>query len=156
MISAVEMLAISAAVAFPVRQGSMIAFAIELAEVPLTMCKPLLLCLYVQRLTHDPTQEMPHHRRPWHGLPVALYMYILPLPAPLKAGLHPGAHDRVGVRFFDCVNHWRIKDAADKLRHTDATIPEIAYAVGFNPRSSFYTAAKRELGMTPSQYRKGA
>ncbi|MBY5933986.1 helix-turn-helix transcriptional regulator [Tateyamaria omphalii] len=349
--TALEMLAIPVALAFPVQQGIMIAFAFELAEVPLTMCKPFLLWLYVSRLTHDPTQEAQTPNWAWHGLPIGfatvLYFYILLLPASQKAGLHPEATDlnglqtaailglyaatviffvllpiyaililqrlskyrsrlkdlfastenrelawawwlaalvivfwcfnvitlavslvkpglpgfaifdtflaaivinyvlmwsialwgtrqrpgieppatglptgeqnglpmrkygksglsddrldriagkiealmrderlflepdlslwdlanrigvtthyasqalneKIGVRFFDYVNRWRIHDATDRLRDTDATILEITYDVGFNSRSSFYTAFKRELGMTPSQYRKGA
>jgi AraC-like DNA-binding protein len=62
-------------------------------------------------------------------------------------------NEKIGERFFDYVNRWRIRDATDRLRNTDATILTIAYDVGFNSRSSFYTAFKRELGMTPSQYR---
>ena len=65
-------------------------------------------------------------------------------------------NEKIGERFFDYVNRWRIRDATDRLRNTDATILTIAYDVGFNSRSSFYTAFKRELGMTPSQYRASA
>ncbi|WP_299772629.1 helix-turn-helix transcriptional regulator [uncultured Tateyamaria sp.] len=62
-------------------------------------------------------------------------------------------NEKIGIRFFDYINGWRIRDAAERLRTTDATILVIAYDVGFNSRSSFYTAFKRELGVTPSQYR---
>ncbi|WP_189371284.1 helix-turn-helix transcriptional regulator, partial [Tateyamaria omphalii] len=62
-------------------------------------------------------------------------------------------NEKLGERFFDYVNRWRIRDAADRLRTSNATILTIAYGVGFNSRSSFYTAFKRELGVTPSQYR---
>lgn len=65
-------------------------------------------------------------------------------------------NEKIGERFFDYVNGWRIRDAAERLRTTDATILIIAYDVGFNSRSSFYTAFKRELGVTPSQYRASA
>ncbi|WP_424973773.1 helix-turn-helix transcriptional regulator [Dinoroseobacter sp. S124A] len=65
-------------------------------------------------------------------------------------------NEKIGLRFFDYVNGWRVREAADRLRSTDATILAIAYDVGFNSRSSFYTAFKREIGMTPSQYRSAA
>lgn len=62
-------------------------------------------------------------------------------------------NEKIGLRFFDYVNGWRVRDAADRLRSTDDTILAITYDVGFNSRSSFYSAFKREIGMTPSQYR---
>jgi AraC-like DNA-binding protein len=55
--------------------------------------------------------------------------------------------------FFDYVNKWRIKDAVKQLRDTDETILVVAYDVGFNSRSSFYNAFKREMGTTPSKLR---
>lgn len=62
-------------------------------------------------------------------------------------------NEKIGVRFFDYVNSWRIRDAAERLRSSDAAILTIAFDVGFNSRSSFYTAFKRETGVTPSRYR---
>lgn len=56
--------------------------------------------------------------------------------------------------FFDLVNGWRIKDAIEQLNTTDETILVIAYDVGFNSRSAFYKAFKRETGKTPSDLRK--
>ncbi|WP_187428589.1 hypothetical protein ROLI_044900 [Roseobacter fucihabitans] len=55
--------------------------------------------------------------------------------------------------FFDYVNKWRIKDAVKQLRDTEETILLITYDVGFNSRSSFYNAFKREMGTTPSAIR---
>lgn len=63
-------------------------------------------------------------------------------------------NEKLGERFFDYVNRWRVRAAANQLRTSKATILTIAYEVGFNSRSSFYTAFKREFGVTPSQYRK--
>lgn len=60
----------------------------------------------------------------------------------------------VGKSFFELVNGWRIKDAIGQLTTTDATILVIAYDVGFNSRSAFYKAFKRETGKTPSDLRK--
>lgn len=61
---------------------------------------------------------------------------------------------RLNSSFFDYINHWRIKDAVVQLTTTDETILVIAYDVGFNSRSAFYKAFKRETGKTPSDLRK--
>ncbi|QBY01943.1 AraC family transcriptional regulator [Rhodophyticola sp. CCM32] len=58
--------------------------------------------------------------------------------------------------FFDYVNKWRIQDAVKQLHDTEETILVIAYDVGFNSRSSFYNAFKREMGTTPSALRARA
>jgi AraC-like DNA-binding protein len=55
--------------------------------------------------------------------------------------------------FFDYVNGWRIKEAAALLQSTSKSILDVTYEVGFNSRSSFYTAFKRELGTTPKAYK---
>lgn len=60
----------------------------------------------------------------------------------------------VGQNFFDFVNGYRIEEAKSKLEHSDETILNIAYDVGFNSRSSFYTAFKKAVGETPSAHRK--
>jgi AraC-like DNA-binding protein len=56
--------------------------------------------------------------------------------------------------FFDYVNGWRINEAATLLQTTSKSILEVTYEVGFNSRSSFYTAFKRELGTTPKMFCK--
>ena len=60
----------------------------------------------------------------------------------------------LGQSFFELVNGWRIKDAITQLTTTDATILVITYDVGFNSRSAFYKAFKRETGKTPTDLRK--
>lgn len=60
----------------------------------------------------------------------------------------------LGASFFDYINRWRIQDAVKQLTSTDETILMIAYDVGFNSRSAFYKAFKRETGKTPSDLRK--
>lgn len=55
--------------------------------------------------------------------------------------------------FFDFLNFWRIKEAKVLLRTGNETILAIAYEVGFNSRSAFYSAFKKHAGMTPSDYR---
>ena len=61
----------------------------------------------------------------------------------------------IGKHFFDYVNEYRIKDAKVLLKEqTDFTVLEILYEVGFNSKSSFYTAFKKETHQTPTAYRK--
>lgn len=58
--------------------------------------------------------------------------------------------------FFDFVNEYRIAKARHLLKdptHKSTTVLEILYAVGFNSKSSFNTAFKKQTGLTPTQYR---
>lgn len=59
---------------------------------------------------------------------------------------------QLGVSFFDFVNHWRVEASKPIIEKGGRPITLIAYEVGFNSRSSFYTAFKKNTGMTPSQY----
>lgn len=65
-------------------------------------------------------------------------------------------NERLGLNFFDYVNRYRVQAAARQLKDTDLTVLDIAMNVGFNAKSSFYTAFKKELQQTPSQYRASA
>ena len=60
----------------------------------------------------------------------------------------------LGLNFFDFVNQYRVEAAKQLLRDTDDTILDIAMNVGFNAKSSFYSAFKKETQQTPSRYRK--
>lgn len=65
----------------------------------------------------------------------------------------------LGKHFFDFVNEYRINDAKKLLEDPtkkDLTIQEILYTVGFNSKSSFYTAFKKVTNQTPTTYRKRA
>ncbi|MEL6666847.1 MAG: AraC family transcriptional regulator [Pseudomonadota bacterium] len=62
-------------------------------------------------------------------------------------------NSEIGETFFDYVNGWRVRDAMPKIRGSQESILSILYEVGFNSRSSFYKAFKRETGMTPRAYR---
>ncbi len=58
--------------------------------------------------------------------------------------------------FSEFVNSYRIQEAISLLKNNDdkTTVLEILYAVGFNSKSSFYTAFKIKTGMTPSEFKK--
>ncbi|KAF0231517.1 MAG: putative transcriptional [Beijerinckiaceae bacterium] len=55
--------------------------------------------------------------------------------------------------FYDYINHWRIKDACHLLHQSKTSIIDIGEEVGFNSRSTFNAAFKKETGQTPSEYR---
>ncbi len=56
--------------------------------------------------------------------------------------------------FRDFINSYRIEKAKELLQNTDLIIEAIAYDTGFNSTSTFYTAFKKETGMTPKKFRK--
>ena len=63
-------------------------------------------------------------------------------------------NQRRGLHFFDFLNHYRIEHAQGLLTDSDQSVTGILYASGFNAKSSFNTAFKKHVGMTPSAYRK--
>jgi len=64
--------------------------------------------------------------------------------------------EALGANFFDYINKYRINEAKQQLKHSQDTVLAIAMNVGFNAKSSFYTAFKKETQQTPSQYRKSS
>ena len=64
-------------------------------------------------------------------------------------------NQHIGKHFFDFINEFRITDAKTLLKEkSQLTVLEILYEVGFNSKSSFYTAFKKETNLTPTEYRK--
>lgn len=59
----------------------------------------------------------------------------------------------LGRNFYEFINHWRIKEACALLAQQTMSIVEIGEEVGFNARSTFNAAFKKETGLTPSEYR---
>lgn len=63
----------------------------------------------------------------------------------------------LGVHFFDFVNGHRIAHAQDLLlQQPKQSILQVLLASGFNSKSSFNTAFKKHVGMTPSAFRTKA
>ena len=62
-------------------------------------------------------------------------------------------NQEIGASFFDYVARWRIEASKPLISAGDASVLAVALEVGFNSRSAFYNAFKRETGMTPKSYR---
>jgi len=59
--------------------------------------------------------------------------------------------------FFDFINTYRIQEVQQILKESvddKMTVLEAMYEAGFNSKSSFNTAFKKETGQTPSEFRK--
>jgi AraC-like DNA-binding protein len=63
---------------------------------------------------------------------------------------------RLGGSFCDYINRLRVEAVRARLADPaeTRTILDLAYACGFTSKSTFNTAFKREVGETPSRYRK--
>ena len=62
-----------------------------------------------------------------------------------------------GMSFFDYVNQYRIEHAKALLshhEHKDESVLDIAFMVGFNSNSAFYSAFRKAVGQSPAQFRR--
>ncbi len=59
-----------------------------------------------------------------------------------------------GVNFYEWIRLYRIAESKESLAKTNLSVSTIYYDVGFNSKSSFYTAFKKIVGCTPTEYRK--
>jgi YesN/AraC family two-component response regulator len=59
------------------------------------------------------------------------------------------------TNFYDFINSFRIETAKKLLilSGKGKTVSEILYEVGFNSKSSFNTAFKKDTGLTPTEFR---
>lgn len=63
-------------------------------------------------------------------------------------------NDRLGKSFFAFVDGYRIEHARRALEEDpDRKVVDIAFEAGFNTQSAFYSAFKKQVGMSPSEYR---
>lgn len=68
-------------------------------------------------------------------------------------------NDAMGLSFFEWMAKYRIQEAKELLRspqHSHLKIEEIAERVGYNSKSAFNGAFKRETGQTPSVFRSSS
>jgi|GEM_PF-5186022 len=57
--------------------------------------------------------------------------------------------------FHDFINHYRIEGVKKALEKSNEQVIIVAYANGFNSKSTFNEVFKKFTGFTPTQYRKG-
>lgn len=66
-------------------------------------------------------------------------------------------NEQLKMNFFDFINSYRIETAKDliinPLPHT-RTILDIAMESAFNSKSAFYKAFKKQMGITPAEFKK--
>jgi len=61
----------------------------------------------------------------------------------------------MNTTFNSFINSFRLADAKKALLSVEKpSVLSIAYSVGFNTKSAFYKALKKDIGMTPTEYRK--
>lgn len=60
----------------------------------------------------------------------------------------------VGVPPIQYLTQWRMQLAAERLRTTNASLAEIATAVGYGSESAFSRAFKRQVGVAPATFRQ--
>lgn len=60
----------------------------------------------------------------------------------------------MGMSIKQYINKLRIDDAKALLEHSDLAITEIAFSVGFSDSNYFTGIFKKNVGITPSEYRK--
>lgn len=63
------------------------------------------------------------------------------------------------TNFYNFINEYRVREVIERLGTSDAekyTLIAIAYDCGFQSKASFNRIFKQKMGMSPSQWRKGA
>jgi AraC-like DNA-binding protein len=63
-------------------------------------------------------------------------------------------NENLNESFFDYVNRWRVEHSKLLLIERQQTVLDIAMNSGFNAKSSFYKAFKKNTGQTPGQFIK--
>jgi AraC-like DNA-binding protein len=62
-----------------------------------------------------------------------------------------------GKNFFDFINYYRVEEAKRNIilqKYEHLTLLGIAFESGFNSKASFNRAFKRQVGITPSEFKK--
>jgi len=71
-----------------------------------------------------------------------------------RSALHERFADMIGQAPMQYLANWRMQVGASLLRDTAATVASIAQEVGYQSEAAFTRAFKRQVGQTPSQWRR--
>ena len=63
-------------------------------------------------------------------------------------------NQHLGLSFYDFVNQYRIDEARKLLVSETSTVLDVALGVGYNSKSTFYTAFRKVVGQTPTEFRR--
>jgi AraC-like DNA-binding protein len=85
------------------------------------------------------------------GLTLAQFAEAAELPVIYLSQL---LNNELKQNFFEYVNSFRSKDAANKIIMGEKTMLDAALESGFNSKTAFNRAFKKHFGLTPSQYKK--
>ncbi|WP_108926936.1 AraC family transcriptional regulator [Leptospira johnsonii] len=59
------------------------------------------------------------------------------------------------MNFYELINRYRVQEACKRLtEEADSSVLDIAFAVGFNSKSTFHSQFVKFMGMSPALYRK--
>ncbi|MBQ6998351.1 MAG: helix-turn-helix domain-containing protein [Clostridia bacterium] len=61
---------------------------------------------------------------------------------------------QTGKSIREYLTELRLEDAKSLLKHSELTVTEIAFSVGFGSSNYFTNVFKKEMGMSPGEYRK--
>lgn len=70
-----------------------------------------------------------------------------------RSVLYSKIKNAVGMTPIDLVHNLRLKQAQEMLRNSDRPVSDIAYAVGFSDPKYFSKVFRKEVGMSPTDYR---
>ncbi|RDY60632.1 helix-turn-helix domain-containing protein [Flagellimonas nanhaiensis] len=63
-------------------------------------------------------------------------------------------NEYLNKNFYSILNYYRVREAQELLlNHPHMSVKAVMYEVGFNSKASFYSAFKKEAGLSPNDYR---
>lgn len=129
-----------------------------IAPIKLTISKSKNSSLNPEALKRDSDRlhSLMEEQKPYLDFELTLQKLAYQIEMPEKE-LSLLINHSIGNHFFDFINEYRIEDAKRILANPDKkdlTIIEIVYQVGFNSKSSFYTAFKKSTNQTPTLFRR--
>lgn len=63
---------------------------------------------------------------------------------------------KLGMRFNDYINFLRVSEACKLLTHSEESITDISTRVGFNTLRTFNRAFQKQMGISPSEFKRDA